>query len=156
MTITEILKKIRPGVSCSKLTRPYILNLLHVKTLKQMWVASAVRNLNTNFLQKITTICFILSSEIMDNINVIKVVSIYSEMIRYHFTIHWYHHSMSDIHFSKILDLISFRKDSACIVLACHYSTDICTSNQATDVTLWRHFWARVMLICMWRQSNGS
>ena len=30
---------------------------------------------------------FILSSEIMDNISEIKVVSIYSEMIWYHFTV---------------------------------------------------------------------
>ena len=30
---------------------------------------------------------FILSSEIMENISAIKVVSIYSEMIWYHFTV---------------------------------------------------------------------
>ena len=34
------------------------------------------------------TIYFILSGEIMENISVIKVVSIYSEMKWYHFTVH--------------------------------------------------------------------
>ena len=33
------------------------------------------------------TFYFILSSEIMENISAIKVVSIYSEMIWYHFTV---------------------------------------------------------------------
>ena len=37
--------------------------------------------------QKQTYFYFIFSSEIMENISVIKVVSIYSEMIWYHFTV---------------------------------------------------------------------
>ena len=35
---------------------------------------------------------FILSSEIMENISAIKVVSVYSEIIWYHFTVDWYYH----------------------------------------------------------------
>ena len=37
--------------------------------------------------KKIFEFYFILSSEIMENISAIKIVSIYSEMIWYHFTV---------------------------------------------------------------------
>ena len=67
---------------------------------------------------------FILSSEIMENISAIIVVSIYSEMIWYHFTVDWYHHSMRELPFSIILGIAAFRKDFACIILVWHYTTD--------------------------------
>ena len=54
----------------------------------------------------------------MENISVIKVVSIYSEMIWYHFTVDCYRHSMAELLSSTILGLVSFRKDLTCIVLA--------------------------------------
>ena len=101
-------------------------------------------------------IYFILSREIMENISAIKVVSIYSEMIWYHFTVDWYHHSMRELPFSTILGIVVFRKDFACTVLVWHYTTEVFTSYQATDVTLWRHFKARLTLICTRCQSNGS
>ena len=41
----------------------------------------------------------------MENISAIKVVSIYSEMIWYHFTVDWYHHSMRELPFSTILGM---------------------------------------------------
>ena len=106
----------------------------------------------------VCTICiyFILSSEIMENISAIKVVSIYSEMIWYYFTVDWYHHSMRELTFSTILGIVVFRKDFACIGLVRHYTTDVFTSYQATDVTLWRHLTARETLICTRRQSNSS
>ena len=40
-----------------------------------------------NLVDSIKRFYFILSSEIMENISAIKVVSIYSEMIWYHFTV---------------------------------------------------------------------
>ena len=99
---------------------------------------------------------FILSCEIIENISAIEVVSIYSEMIWYHFTVDWYHHSMQELSFLTILGIVVFRKDFACIVLVCHYTTGVFTSYQATDVTLWRHFIAHITLIFTRRQSNGS
>ena len=54
----------------------------------------------------------------MENINVIKEVSIYSEMIWYHFTVDRYRHSTAELLFSTILGLVSFREDLTCIVLA--------------------------------------
>ena len=66
--------------------------------------------------------------------------------IWYHFTVDWYHHSMRALPFSIILGLVVFRKDFACIVLVWHYTTDVFMSYQAADVTLWRHFRARVTL----------
>ena len=53
----------------------------------------------------------------MENISAIKVVSIYSEMIWYHFTVDRYHHSMRELPFSTILGIVVFGKDFACIVL---------------------------------------
>ena len=53
----------------------------------------------------------------MENISAIKVVSVYSEMIRYHFTVDRYHYSMRELPFATILGLVVFRKDFACIVL---------------------------------------
>ena len=41
-----------------------------------------------------------------------------------------------------------------CTVRVWHYATDACTSNIATYVTLRRHFWAHVTLICTLRQSE--
>ena len=70
-------------------------------------------------------IYFILSSELTENISAIKVVSIYSEMIWYHFTVDWYHHSMRELPFSTILGIVVFRKDFACILLVWHYTTDV-------------------------------
>ena len=54
----------------------------------------------------------------MENISAMKVVSIYSEMIWYHFTVDLdsYHHSMRELSFSTILGIVVFRKDFACIV----------------------------------------
>ena len=69
-------------------------------------------------LTKNYKLLFILSSEIMENISAIKVVSIYSEMIWYHLTVDWYHHSMRELPFSTILGIVVFRKDFACIILA--------------------------------------
>ena len=54
----------------------------------------------------------------MENISVIKVVSIYIEMIWYQFTVNRYHHSMSELLFSTNLGLVSFQKDLTSIVLA--------------------------------------
>ena len=75
---------------------------------------------------------FILSNEIMENISAIKVVSIYSEMRWYHFTVDWYHHSMREIPFSIILGLVVFRKDFACIVLVDYGRIHVISSS-------WRH-----------------
>ena len=53
----------------------------------------------------------------MENISAIKVVSIYSEMTSYHFTVDRYHHSMLELPFSTILDIVVFQRDFACIAL---------------------------------------
>ena len=49
----------------------------------------------------------------MENISAIKVVSIYSEMIWYHFTVDLYNHSMRELHFSTVLGIVDFQKDFA-------------------------------------------
>ena len=128
----------------------------YLRAVTQHSVVCGVGRHTTLYVKTDILFYFILSSEIMENISAIKVVWIYSEMIWYHFTVDWYHHSMRELPFSTILGIVVFRKDFACIVLVWHYTTDVFTSYQATDVTLWRHFRVRVALICTRRQSNGS
>lgn len=49
-----------------------------------------------------------------------------------------------------------FPKNLKRIVLVWHYTTDLCTSNEATDVTLWCHLGAHPTLIWTRRQSDSS
>ena len=55
-------------------------------TVKMISMAQNIPKYALNILMKMT-FYFILSSEIMENISEIKVVSIYSEMLWYHFTV---------------------------------------------------------------------